>query len=114
MHKYVEDDAGCWVWLGARNEGGSPILYKDGKMISARRYMLEEGKGYVLDRRVKVMRGPDCHPKCVNPAHSRIRRNHEINEAFMEAHGAHRRRRSRKVAIKRMEELEKSRKKWSI
>ena len=114
MRKYVEDDNGCWVWLGACSDSGTPLMSKDGRMVSARRAMLEEGKDYVLDRRVKVTRSPGCHPKCVNPSHSRIRRNHEINEAFMEAHGAHRRRRSRRMTTKRLEELEKARKKWSI
>jgi len=114
MSDYVIDKSGCWVWAGSCRAGGSPIVYREGRMVSARRAILQETKGFRIDRRTKVMRGASCHPKCVNPEHCYLKRNHEVNEAFLENYGAHRRRRVRETTVQKIERLEKDRKKWSI
>ena len=115
MGKLWTEEDGCWVWMGTCSDQGTPMMHHEGRMVSARRLLYKQSKGIKwLDRRTKVVKRGDCHPKCVNPAHCSLRRNHEVNEAFLENYGAHRRRRIRENMVEKIERLEKARKKWSI
>lgn len=69
LAKVVEMPGACWVWLGARKQGGYGRFHLDGATRQAHRaaYQLFNGpvpSGLVVDHECR-------NPTCVNPAHLR-------------------------------------------
>lgn len=74
--------SGCWLWLGAVNDGGYPLFWHDGRCRRAHRWIYEQRvapipAGMTVDHLCN-------RPGCVNPAHlevvtlaENVRRQHE-------------------------------------
>ncbi len=63
----VDDETGCWLWIGARNHAGYSTRGQDGRKVMAHRYMWERHNGpvppgLILDHLCR-------NPACVNPEH---------------------------------------------
>ena len=62
----IEEECGCWRWIGATQNCKTPMMRWDGKVSSVRRFVLTERgthlKGYLA--------GTTCgNPLCVRPDH---------------------------------------------
>ena len=105
---WIEDDEGCWVWLGAF-QNGRALVYERGRMRGAARVIYEKEKGFWLDRRTSLKR--TCgNPKCVNPAHGVLKTNHEVSKHFFENYAPRKRRKQRETVDQKIERLEADRK----
>lgn len=69
----IEDDGECWMWTGAVNQQGHPIIhlrhpvYGHEGCLTVRRYVFLLANGFLLPRQPI---GCTCGEKlCVNPAH---------------------------------------------
>lgn len=64
---YEVNDAGCWVWLGAKNLKGYGLVQRDGRGLSAHRWYYERRFGAVPDG---LELDHLCrNESCVNPDH---------------------------------------------
>lgn len=64
------DPAGCWVWLGAKNDQGYGQIREAGKTLYVHRLTLAQSLGRPLGDGLHV--DHMCHrPLCVNPLHLR-------------------------------------------
>jgi hypothetical protein len=63
----VDINTGCWLWNGAKTQGGYATVYVDGRLTSGHRFMFEQITGaipesYELDHKCSVRH-------CINPDH---------------------------------------------
>jgi len=63
----------CWVWTGALDRNGYPVMNTDGKMVMAHRFVAKVfwdfDDSYYVTRTCKVQ-------NCVNPNHLKVTNKH--------------------------------------
>ena len=81
----IEDDGECWMWTGALNQQGHPIIhlrqpvYGHSGCLTVRRYVFLLTNGFLLPRQPIVCKFGE--KRCVNPDHMRQSSISEIGKA---------------------------------
>lgn len=61
LHDRIVVQRGHWLWTGARESDGRPLLIRDGKRLSVARYLYEAQYGPLGDRRLyRLCNEADC------------------------------------------------------